>query len=130
MMVYFIRALIIIGIVFSSGCGTFDAEKNYEVAKQMDFLGRWKEAIPIFKKVIKKSKGETFYKAQYRLGRCYYFLNDFNNSKLVCEKMLKSVPDTLDPRLVLNTKLLLVAIHRETAGYKNILNDWSEFDDK
>ena len=114
----------------SAGCGFYDAEKNYEVAKQLDFSGRWKEAVPIFKKVIKKSKGETFYKAQYRLGRCYYFMNDFKNSRIVCKKMLQTVPDTLDPRLVLNTKLLLVAIDRETRGYENILNDWSEFDDK
>ena len=129
-MIYFVRALIVIMTVFLSGCGFYDAEKNYEVAKQLDFSGRWKEAVPIFKKVIRKSKGETFYKAQYRLGRCYYFLNDFKNSKIVFEKMLESVPDTLDPRLVLNTKLLLVAIDRETKGYENVLNDWSEFDDK
>ena len=129
-MIYFVRALIVIMTVFSLNCGFYDAEKNYEVAKQLDFSGRWKEAVPIFKKVIKSSKGEKFYKAQYRLGRCYYFLNDFKNSKIVCEKMLESVPDTLDPRLVLNTKLLLVAIDRETRGYENILNDWSEFDDK
>ena len=129
-MINFVRALIVIMTVFLSGCGFYDAEKNYEVAKQLDFSGRWKEAVPIFKKVIRKSKGETFYKAQYRLGRCYYFLNDFKNSKIVFEKMLESVPDTLDPRLVLNTKLLLVAIDRETKGYENVLNDWSEFDDK
>src|SRR3989339_1856083 len=120
-MIYFVRALIVIMTVFSLNCGFYDAEKNYEVAKQLDFSGRWKEAVPIFKKVIKKSKGETFYKAQYRLGRCYYFMNDFKNSRIVCKKMLQTVPDTLDPRLVLNTKLLLVAIDRETRGYENIL---------
>ena len=63
-MINFLKALIMIVIVVSSGCGFYDAEKNYEVAKQLDFSGRWKEAVPIFKKVIKKSKGETFYKAQ------------------------------------------------------------------
>jgi len=123
---YFLAAL----IIFSTGCGFYDAEKNYEVARQLDLSGRWKEAVPIFKKVIRRGKGETLYKAQYRLGRCYYFLDDFKNSKSVCEKMLQSVPDTLDPRLVLNTKLLLVAIDRETRGYENVLNDWSEFDEK
>ena len=127
---FFINSLFAALILFSSGCGFYDSEKNYEVAKQLEFSGRWKEAVPIFKKVIKKSKSETFYKAQYRLGRCYYFLDDFKNSKIFCEKMLQSVPDTLDPRLVLNTRLLLVAIDRETKGYENVLNDWSEFDDK
>lgn len=126
---YLINLFLFTVITVSMNCGSFDAEKNYEVARQLETANRCQEAIETFKKVAQKSKGDLHYKALFHLSRNYYFLDDYESAKQICEDLLISMPDSLDPRLILGIKMVLISAERETCGYQVMLNDWGEMNE-
>ena len=121
-MIYLVRVLIIILPILLSGCNSYDTEKNYLVAGELEKAGRYSEAIAILKKVQKNCDNSMKYNVELKLARNYYCLNDYKNSKMICNKLIESIPDSLDPRIKLGAQMVLLSIERETKGYENLLN--------
>ena len=121
-MKYFVRAFLVIGILFSLNCGFYDAEKNYEVANQLSREGKFNEAIMILKNAERKCKDSLKYKVELKLAQNYYFMKEFKSPENICKKLIDSIPDSIDPTIKLGAQMVSLSIERETKGYENLLN--------
>ena len=110
-------SLFLIFLLCFFSCSSFDLEVQYKAAEELELAGHNEEAIKLLKKIIKKSNGQGIYfGAQYKLARNYYFLNDVTNAQKVAENLLSTVPDDIDPRIPLATRMILLSIERKISS--------------
>jgi predicted Zn-dependent protease len=108
--------LIIITCFIFGNCSSSDIDIKYKAALDFEHMNKYKEAIELFTKVSRSSKGNyLYYRAQADIARNYYFLNQLDTAGTMARTLLVSLPDTLNPRVSLDLRMILLSIERKTS---------------
>jgi hypothetical protein len=100
----------------TGGCSSSDTEIQYNTALDLEYSGNYQEAIDLLTKVAQSSKGKyLYYRAKADIARNYFFLNQLDKAGYTARTLLSTLPDTLNPKISLDVRMVLMSIERKTS---------------
>ncbi|MGC9337065.1 MAG: outer membrane protein assembly factor BamD [Candidatus Cloacimonadia bacterium] len=95
-LIIFISIIITLGIISCAHNIAIDelsSSQRLKVAEELMSQGKYREARPIYERIVFESKGDTLVKrAQYQLANCYYYQKVYEDAIIEYEQLLRRFP--------------------------------------